>query len=87
LGKSLKITILLAILVSGVGHIYLGIIKRGIIILVVGIALWIIVPLFVPFPYSWVFTGAYWIWQLWMYTESTKRWTPDRHRLLILKNS
>jgi hypothetical protein len=64
LAKSLKITILLAILVSGVGHIYLGIIKRGIIILVVGIALWIIVPLVVPFPYSWVFTTAYWILQI-----------------------
>ena len=62
--KSLKITILLAILVSGVGHIYLGFIKRGIIILVVAIALWIIVPMFVPFPYSWIFTGAYWIWQI-----------------------
>jgi len=47
LAKSLKITILLAFLVSGVGHIYLGTIKRGTIILVVGIALWLIVPLFV----------------------------------------
>jgi TM2 domain-containing membrane protein YozV len=53
LAKSLKITILIAILVSGVGRIYLGVIKRGIIILVVGIALWIIVPLFVAFPLSW----------------------------------
>jgi TM2 domain-containing membrane protein YozV len=44
LAKSLAITILLAVLVSGVGHIYLGIIKRGIIILIVGIAIWIIVP-------------------------------------------
>jgi TM2 domain-containing membrane protein YozV len=64
MGKSLKITILLAFLVSGVGHIYLGIIKRGIIILVVGIALWIIVPLFVPFPLNWVITIGYWIWQM-----------------------
>jgi TM2 domain-containing membrane protein YozV len=64
LAKSLKITILLAILVSGVGHIYLGVTKRGIIILVVAIALWIIIPLFVPIPYSWVFTGIYWIWQI-----------------------
>jgi TM2 domain-containing membrane protein YozV len=64
LGKSLKITILLAFLVSGVGHIYLGVIKRGIIILVFGIALWIIVPLFVPFPLSWVILIAYWIFQM-----------------------
>jgi TM2 domain-containing membrane protein YozV len=64
LGKSLKITILLAFLVSGVGHIYLGVIKRGIIILVVGIALWIIVPLFIPIPLSWVITIGYWVWQM-----------------------
>lgn len=62
--KSLGITILLAVLVSGVGHIYLGIIKRGIIILIVGIAIWIIVPLFVPIPLSWVIGGGYWVWQL-----------------------
>jgi TM2 domain-containing membrane protein YozV len=64
LAKSLKITILLAFLVSGVGHIYLGTIKRGTIILVVGIALWLIVPLFVPFPFSLVITMAYWIMQI-----------------------
>jgi TM2 domain-containing membrane protein YozV len=62
--KSLKITILLAFLVSGVGHIYLGAVRRGIIILVVGIALWIVVPLFVPFPYSWIITLLYWIMQM-----------------------
>jgi TM2 domain-containing membrane protein YozV len=64
LAKRLGITILLAVLVSGVGHIYLGSTKRGIIILVVGIAIVIIVPLFIPFPLSWVIGGAYWIWQL-----------------------
>jgi TM2 domain-containing membrane protein YozV len=55
---TIGITILLAVLISGVDHIYLGIIKRGIIILIVGIALWIIVPLFVPFPLDWVISGA-----------------------------
>jgi TM2 domain-containing membrane protein YozV len=64
LTRSFGITILLAVLISGVGHIYLGIIKRGIIILIVGIALWIFAPLFVPFPLSWVINGAYWLWQL-----------------------
>jgi TM2 domain-containing membrane protein YozV len=64
LGKSLRITILLAVLVSGVGHIYLGIIKRGIFILIIGLALWYIIPLFVPFPLSWVIFGVYWIWQI-----------------------
>jgi len=64
LTKSLGMTILLAILVSGVGHIYLGIVKRGIVILIVGIAIWIIIPWFVPYPFSWVITGGFWIWQV-----------------------
>jgi hypothetical protein len=55
---SIGITILLAVLISGVDHIYLGIIKRGIIILIFGIALWINVPLFVPFPLGSVISGA-----------------------------
>jgi hypothetical protein len=40
LAKSLALTIILAILVGGVGHIYLGFIKRGLVILVIGIVLW-----------------------------------------------
>jgi TM2 domain-containing membrane protein YozV len=64
MAKSLRITILLAVLVSGVGHIYLGVVKRGIIILVIGIVLWIALDMFVPFPLSWVIGGGYWIWQL-----------------------
>lgn len=64
LAKSLGITILLAVLVSGVGHIYLGFVKRGIIILVVAIAIWIIVSLFIPYPWSWLIGGAYWVWQI-----------------------
>ncbi len=55
--KSLGITILLAVLVSGVGHIYLGIVKKGIIILIVGISIAIIVPMFVPYPWSWIIGG------------------------------
>lgn len=45
LAKSLALTIILAILVAGVGHIYLGFIKRGIVILVIGILLWIVASL------------------------------------------
>jgi TM2 domain-containing membrane protein YozV len=62
--KNLGITILLGVLVSGVGHIYLGIIKKGIIILIIGIAIAIIVPVFVPYPFSWIIGGVYWVWQL-----------------------
>jgi len=64
LAKSLGITILLAVLVSGVGHIYLGFVKRGIIILVVSIAIWSVVSIFVPYPWSWLIGGIYWIWQI-----------------------
>jgi TM2 domain-containing membrane protein YozV len=64
LAKSLGITILLAVLVSGVGHIYLGIVKRGIIILIVSFAIYIIAGMLFPEPYNWIIGGAYWIWQL-----------------------
>jgi len=64
LAKSLRITILLGFLLAGVGHIYLGFIKRGIIILIIGIAFGYIVSSFVPFPLSWLIIGPYWIWQL-----------------------
>ena len=64
MAKSLGITILLALLVSGVGHIYLGFTNRGITILVIAIFLSITLSLFVPFPYSWIMAGAFWIWQM-----------------------
>ena len=64
MAKSLGITILLAVLITGVGHIYLGLVKRGIIILIGGFAVGIGSSLLVPIPWSWVIAGAYWIWQL-----------------------
>jgi TM2 domain-containing membrane protein YozV len=64
LTKSLKVTVLLGFLLAGVGHIYLGFITRGIIILIIGIAFGYVVSSFVPFPLSWLLIGPYWIWQL-----------------------
>jgi TM2 domain-containing membrane protein YozV len=64
LAKDLRITIILGFLLAGVGHIYLGFIKRGIIILIIGIAFGYIVSSLVPFPLSWLIIGPYWIWQL-----------------------
>ena len=55
---------LLAVLVSGVGHIYLGFVKRGIIILIVAIVLAVTIPLFIPMPYSWIILIGYWLWQI-----------------------
>jgi TM2 domain-containing membrane protein YozV len=68
MGKSLAITILLAVVIAGLGHIYLGYKKRGIIILIARIAIWLSVALFVPFPLSLVvglvLGGGFWLWQL-----------------------
>jgi TM2 domain-containing membrane protein YozV len=68
LAKSLALTIILAVLIAGLGHIYLGYKKRGVIILIARIALWLAIILLVPFPMSWVigpiFGGGFWLWQL-----------------------
>jgi uncharacterized membrane protein YciS (DUF1049 family) len=68
LAKSLGLTIILAVLIAGVGHIYLGYKKRGVIILVARIAIWIAVIWFIPFPLGWIIGpilgGGFWVWQL-----------------------
>ncbi len=65
MAKRLWLTILLAILVWGVGHIYLGFIKRGIVILVIGLILAFVMPWFIPYPYIWAIVIGYKIWQIW----------------------
>ena len=52
MAKSLAITIVLAVVIAGLGHIYLGYKKRGIVILIARIAIWLSVALLVPFPLS-----------------------------------
>lgn len=64
LAKSLGITILLAVVVLGMGHIYLGFVKRGITILVIGIVLAITATLFMPIPLSWIVISGYSVWQI-----------------------
>ncbi|TLX66224.1 MAG: hypothetical protein E6L03_09820 [Thaumarchaeota archaeon] len=68
MAKSLALTIFLAVVIAGVGHIYLGYKKRGIIILIARIAIWLAVFWFIPFPLSWVIGpllgGGFWIWQI-----------------------
>jgi len=68
LAKSLALIIFLAVVIAGVGHIYLGYKKRGIIILIARIAIWLAVFWFIPFPLSWVIGpllgGGFWIWQI-----------------------
>ena len=64
MAKSLKITILLGVLVAGVGHIYLGYVKRGIIILIWGIIMGVAADLLMPEPYNWLLIIAFWVWQI-----------------------
>jgi TM2 domain-containing membrane protein YozV len=68
LAKSLALTIILAIIIAGVGHIYLGYKKRGVIILIARIAIWLAVIWLVPFPLNWIIGpilgGGFWVWQL-----------------------
>lgn len=68
MAKSLTVTILLAVVIAGVGHIYLGYKKRGIIIFIARIAIWLAIIWFAPFPLSLilgvVLGGGFWIWQL-----------------------
>ena len=56
---------ILAVVLSGLGHIYLGFVKRGIIILIIGIVIWIVVSWLIPIPFSWLIGITYWIWQIW----------------------
>lgn len=60
--------VVLAVIFAGLGHIYLGYKKRGVIILVTRIAIWLAVIWFLPFPIDWIvgpiLGGGFWIWQL-----------------------
>jgi len=42
---------------------YLGYVKRGIIILIIAIALWTIVSWLIPV-FGWIIGVAYWVWQI-----------------------
>jgi len=70
MAKSLAVTILLAVVIAGLGHIYLGYKKRGMVILIARIAIWLSVAFLVPFPFplsivlGLVLGGGFWLWQL-----------------------
>lgn len=62
--KSLAITLLLSVLVPGVGHIYLGVHHPGIMIFLIGVFLRYVTDVFFPFPLNWAIFGIYWAWAL-----------------------
>jgi TM2 domain-containing membrane protein YozV len=64
LGKSLALTILLSVIIYGLGEIYLGVINRGVIVLIVGVAVSLGTSLLLPFYIAAPIIFAYWIWQL-----------------------
>ena len=49
LGKNLALTILLSVIIYGLGEIYLGLINRGVIVLIVGIGVSLAASLLLPF--------------------------------------
>ena len=77
MAKSLGITIILAAILSGLGHIYLGFVKRGIAILIVGIVIWIAVSWVIPVPFIWLIGILYWLWQIWDAYNHYKRLKPQ----------
>jgi TM2 domain-containing membrane protein YozV len=58
------VTILLSVIIYGLGEIYLGVINRGVIVLIVGIGISLAVSLLLPFYIAAPIIFAYWIWQL-----------------------
>ena len=64
LGKSLALTILLSVIIYGLGEIYLGVINRGVIVLIVGVGVSLAASLLLPFYIAAPIIVAYRIWRL-----------------------
>jgi TM2 domain-containing membrane protein YozV len=64
LGKSLTLTILLSVIIYGLGEIYLDVINRGLIVLIVGVGISLAASLLLPFYIAAPIIFVYWIWQL-----------------------
>jgi TM2 domain-containing membrane protein YozV len=73
--KSLGITILLAVLLPGAGHLYLDYIKRGIISLILTFVLSFGFSILLPFPVSLIPIGIYYIWQIYDAYKNYKKVT------------
>lgn len=63
MAKSVGLAVVLSIIIAGLGQIYLGRIKRGIVILIVGF----VMSLVLSYIFGWIGilpTFAFWIWQI-----------------------
>ncbi|MGE5685337.1 MAG: hypothetical protein ACM3ZS_09380 [Nitrososphaerota archaeon] len=74
--KRLWLTILLSVLISGVGHMYLGFIKRGITILIFTIVIGYAAPGLIPM-YGWIIVIGLWIWQIYDVSNHYEKLNPE----------
>jgi TM2 domain-containing membrane protein YozV len=74
--KSHALTIILSVIIFGLGQIYLGLIGRGLAILIVGFVGSIVVSISLPFYVSLPVITAYWIWQIIDAYQSYNKITP-----------
>jgi len=73
--KSLAITMILAIVLGGIGHAYLGFVKKGLIIFIIGIGLGIGLYYLFGF-WGTLATLAFYIWQIIDAYKTYKRLYP-----------
>lgn len=59
------IAVVLSILIPGLGQIYLGQVKRGILLIIAGFGIGVVASFLLPFPYSLIVSGVYWGWNVW----------------------
>lgn len=59
-----KAAIILGVLITGVGHMYMGMVKRGVAILIAAFGIGLVSGFLLPFPYSLAAPVAFYIWQL-----------------------
>ena len=64
MGKSIALIILLSVIIYGLGEIYLGLINRGVLVLIVGVGISLAASLLLPFYFAAPIILVYWIWQL-----------------------
>lgn len=75
--KSLALTIILSVIIFGLGEIYLGLIGRGLTILIAGIVGSIAVTMLLPFYLSLPIITVFWIWQIFDAYKSHKKITSN----------
>jgi hypothetical protein len=59
------VAIILSLIIPGVGHMFVGRVKRGIVVLLLGIAGLVTVNFIFPFPYSLAFVVIIYIFIIW----------------------